>query len=328
GRAGQDDLNGGGGNDTLRALGGDDRLDGAAGDDLLSGGDGNDMLIGGIGRDTASYADATAAVVVDLRVSGAQATGGGGTGTLTGIEGVIGSALCGTVIREAGGKAPHGGAGDDTLIGLSGNDTFDGGSGIDTVSFAANVNYITTVDLALTGPQDVGGNEGLDTFVNVENVVASMYWGGTLKGDSGANWLTGGINPSTLMGRGGDDVLDGHNGWQDTASYAEASTGVTVDLAITGPQNTGEGNDTLIGIENLTGSAFGDVLKGTSGDNVIIGGAGDDMLIGRDGFDRLDGGDGVDTVSYADAATGVQVNLDPNAGFNPDTLINIGNVIG
>jgi Ca2+-binding RTX toxin-like protein len=328
GTAGQDDLNGGGGNDTLRALAGDDRLDGAAGDDVLSGGDGNDTLIGGIGRDAASYADATAGVIVDLRLSGAQAPGGAGTDTLTGIEDLVGSAFGDTLIGNAGENALRGGAGDDTLIGLGGNDTFDGGAGIDTVSFAANTNYITTVDLALTGPQDVGGNEGLDTFVNVENVVASLYWGGTLKGDSGANWLTGGINASTLMGRGGDDVLDGHNGWQDTASYAEASTGVTVDLTISGPQSTGEGNDTLIGIENLTGSAFGDVLKGTSGANVLIGGAGDDMLIGRDGFDRLDGGDGIDTVSYADAATGVQVDLSPNGAFNPDTLISIENVVG
>jgi Ca2+-binding RTX toxin-like protein len=103
---------------------------------------------------------------------------------------------------------------------------------------------------------------------------------------------------------------------------------VTVELAISGPQNTGEGNDTLIGIENLTGSAFGDVLKGTSGANVIIGGAGDDLLIGRGGFDRLDGGDGIDTVSYADAATGVQVDLNPNAFSNSDTLISIENLIG
>ena len=278
GTAGQDDLNGGGGNDTLRGLGGDDRFDGGSGDDQLSGGDGNDTLIGGIGRDAASYADATAAVRVDLGASGAQATGGGGTDTLTGIEDVVGSAFGDTLIGNAGDNALRGGAGDDLLIGLGGNDTFDGGAGIDTVSFA-DVNSVTTVDLALTGPQSVGGFEGLDTFVNVENVVASMYWGGTLKGDSGANRLTGGINPSTLMGRGGDDVLDGHNGWQDTASYAEASTGVTVDLAISGPQNTGEGSDTLIGIENLTGSAFGDTLKGTSGDNVLIGGAGDDTLV-------------------------------------------------
>src|SRR5262245_47058489 len=323
GTAGQDDLNGGGGNDTLRALGGDDRLDGAAGDDLLSGGDGNDTLIGGLGRDAASYADATAAVLVDLRLSGAQATGGGGTDTLTGIEDLVGSAFGDTLTGNAGDNALRGGAGDDLLIGLGGNDTFDGGAGIDTVSYA-DVNSFTTVDLALTGPQSVGGFEGLDTFVNVENVVASMSRGGTLKGDSGANWLTGGINASTLMGRGGDDVLDGHNGRQDTASYAEASTGVTVDLAISGPQNTGEGNDTLIGIENLTGSAFGDVLMGTSGDNVLIGGAGDDTLFGRGGNDSFEGGEGTDTVSFAGVSAAVTANL----GAGSAQLISIENLVG
>ncbi|HJZ34030.1 MAG TPA: hypothetical protein VKF35_23130 [Hyphomicrobiaceae bacterium] len=328
GTAGQDDLNGGGGNDVLRGLGDNDRIDGAAGDDLLAGGAGNDTLIGGVGRDAASYADATAAVRIDLGATGAQATGGSGSDTLTGIESVVGSAFGDTLIGNGSDNALSGGGGDDLLIGLGGNDTFDGGAGIDTVSFAANVNAITTVDLALSGPQSVGGFEGVDTFVNIENVVASSYWGGTLKGDGGNNWLTGGINPSTLMGRGGDDVLDGHNGWQDTASYAEAANGVTVDLALAGPQNTGEGSDTLIGIENLTGSAFGDTLKGTSGDNVLIGGAGDDMLFGRGGFNRLDGGDGIDTVFYVDATAGVQVNLTPNAAFNPDVLISIENVVG
>lgn len=64
----------------------------------------------------------------------------------------------------------------------------------------------------------------------------------------------GGDGADILMGRGGDDILDGGGSPADTASYAEASSGVTVDLGIAGPQNTGDGNDTLIGIENLTGS--------------------------------------------------------------------------
>jgi serralysin len=107
---------------------------------------------------------------------------------------------------------------------------------------------------------------------------------------------------------------------------------VTVDLAISGPQNTGEGNDTLIGIENLTGSAFGDTLKGTSGDNVLIGGAGDDTLIGAGGNDRLDGGDGIDTVSYAGAATGMQIDLNASYyffnGAGADWLVSVENVVG
>src|SRR5262249_35891177 len=227
----------------LQGLGADDRLDGAAGDDLLSGGAGNDMLIGGIGRDAASYADATAAVHVDLGVIGAQATGGGGTDTLTGIEDLVGSAFGDTLIGNAYDNTLRGGAGDDLLVGLGGNDIFDGGAGNDTVSYATALSV--TVDLALTGPQMVGGNEGLDTLLNVENLIGSTNWGSTLKGDSGANHLTGGLSMDTLMGRGGDDVLDGGGGWNDTASYAEASNGVTVDLAISGPPNTGEGLHTL-----------------------------------------------------------------------------------
>src|SRR5262249_29880268 len=133
-----------------------------------------------------------------------------------------------------------------------------------------------------------------------------------------------------LMGRGGDDVLDGSGG-SDTASYAEASAGVTVDLAVSGPQNTGEGSDTLINIENLTGSAFGDTLKGTSGDNTFVGGAGDDTFSGRGGNDRFDGGDGSDTVSYAGVATGVQVDLNLGwqyTGGGSEMLVSIENLAG
>jgi Ca2+-binding RTX toxin-like protein len=50
----------------------------------------------------------------------------------------------------------------------------------------------------------------------------------------------------------------------DTATYVNSTAGVTVDLRIQGvAQNTGgEGIDTLIGIEYLTGSNFGDTLRG------------------------------------------------------------------
>lgn len=319
-----DDLSGGGGNDTLAGLGGDDRVDGGSGDDTLDGGDGNDNLLGGdgndtlhggtgvntltggAGRDAVSYALAAAAVTVDLGMSGPQVTGGGGTDTLAAIEDLVGSAFGDTLIGNAGDNALLGGAGNDLLAGLGGTDLIDGGAGDDTASYAAATSDVT-VDLTLSGPQSTGYSHGLDTLVNVESVLGSAYWD-TLKGSSGANRLMGGDGGDTLMGRGGDDMLDGGGGF-DTASYAEALAGVTVDLAIAGPQSTGEGADTLISIENLTGSAFADTLKGTSGDNVILGGAGDDTLASLGGNDRLDGGDGLDTASYAGVAAGVRVDL-------------------
>ena len=299
GTAVADDLSGAGGNDTLFGFGGDDRIDGGTGNDVLDGGDGNDTLIGGDGRDAASYAQALAAVHVDLGVTGPQATGAG-MDTLVGIEDVIGSAFDDTLIG-ASGVVNHlyGGAGNDLLIGVG--DVLDGGAGNDTASFASTFGSI--IDLAVSGPQSDG-----TVLINIENVIGSAA-SDILKGDGGNNWLMGGDGADTLMGRGGDDILDGGGSPADTASYAEAHSGVTVDLGIAGPQNTGEGFDTLIGIENLTGSAFADTLKGDAGDNNLTGGAGDDTLIGMGGQDQFHGGDGSDTVSYAGMTSGVTVDL-------------------
>ena len=74
----------------------------------------------------------------------------------------------------------------------------------------------------------------------------------------------------------------------DTASYATSSSGVTVSLMTgTGSGGDAEG-DTLLNIENLTGSNFDDTLEG----NTVN--------------DTLDGGLGIDTVSFAHAASGAE----------------------
>ena len=62
-------IRGADGNDQLYGRVGNDSLYGGAGDDVLSGGVGADLLDGGSGRDRAHYADATAAVRVDLVLS-------------------------------------------------------------------------------------------------------------------------------------------------------------------------------------------------------------------------------------------------------------------
>jgi len=101
------------------------------------------------------------------------------------------------------------------------------------------------------------------------------------------------------------DTLDGGVGL-DTASYASATSGVNVNLLVTTKQDTGGGGiDRLIGIENLSGSAFGDTLTGDAGANVLTGGFGndtlnggdnDDVLYGNQDNDVLNGGVGNDTL--------------------------------
>jgi Ca2+-binding RTX toxin-like protein len=78
---------------------------------------------------------------------------------------------------------------------------------------------------------------------------------------TGAANLTGNSLNNVLYAGVGNNVLDGSTG-TDTVSYAygvTGTTGVTVSLALTTAQATGgSGSDTLIGIENLTGSAYAD----------------------------------------------------------------------
>ena len=82
------------------------------------------------------------------------------------------------------------------------------------------------------------------------------------------------------------NLLDGGAG-TDTASYDAAMTGVTVDLGITGPQETfGAGIDTLVNIENLTGSSFDDKLTGDANPNVLSGGPGNDILDSSGGLEH------------------------------------------
>ncbi len=72
--------------------------------------------------------------------------------------------------------------------------------------------------------------------------------------------------------------------------------GVTIDLRVVGPQETGAGGvDDLQGVEQLHGTGRGDVLRGDAEDNNLRGGAGGDTIIGRGGNDRCSGSAGTDT---------------------------------
>ncbi|MGK9171286.1 hypothetical protein KXR53_33655, partial [Inquilinus limosus] len=125
-----------------------------------------------------------------------------------------------------------------------------------------------------------GGDADGDVLVNgFENVVGSAH-ADDITGDAGANILVGLEDADRLDGSGGDDTLIGGFGadaligdrGSDTASYALANAGVKVSLS-TGTGTAGEAaGDTLTGIENLTGSAFADVLEGSALANRILAG--------------------------------------------------------
>jgi Ca2+-binding RTX toxin-like protein len=117
----------------------------------------------------------------------------------------------------------------------------------------------------------------------------------TIFGFGADDQLFGNDGDDHLFGGEGADVLNGGNG-RDWASYDDAAAGVYVVL-ITGAGYGGEAaGDTLISIENLSGSAFGDVLISDDGINYINGNGGNDLIFGLDGIDVLYGGDGDDQI--------------------------------
>jgi uncharacterized delta-60 repeat protein len=238
--------------------------------------------------------------------------------------------------------------------GLGGNDTFfitsggpgdfdyiDGGTGTDTANYYYGYGNIT-VNLGLTTAQNTVRNH-LDTLLNIENVYGSNDYTNNLTGNAANNslfggnlndTLNGGDGNDALLGGAGNDSLDGGAGI-DTAYYFNARAGVTVNLALTTAQNTlGAGTDTLLNIENLSGSSYyNDTLTGNTGNNALYGLGGNDTLDGGAGNDRLDGGAGTDTASYASASAGVLVNLalstvQNTRGAGIDTLLNIENLRG
>lgn len=177
--------------------------------------------------------------------------------------------------------------------------------------------------------------------------------GNTLTGTNGSDHLEGRGGNDFLIGKGGADILDGGAG-SDFAVYTNSTNGVTIDL-VAGTA-TGEGNDTLIAIENIDGSMKKDTIRlgngsefanGNGGEDSIWGRAGADTLFGGDANDRLygeagddvelsgqdgddflapgtglgtmvRGGDGNDTVSYVDANVGMTVYLWDNDAFDTD----------
>jgi len=289
-------LNGNGGDDVIRGAGGDDWVVGSFGDDDLDGEAGSDtypdwyvlyetdddtIADSGVGpgeSDMVDFHGSPSPVSVDLAAGMAT---GVGADTLAGIETVRGTAHADTLLGASGGETLLGMGGDDFLRPGAGSDTSDGGAGVDTLAFDAAPKGVN-VSLAA----GTAGGEGTDTFTGIERVRGSAF-ADVLRGSGAANALFGLGGADTLVGGGGADLINGGSG-RDTAGYATAPSAVTVDLA-KGKAARGAGADTLLGLENVVGSRYADLLLGSPAANVLRGGSGGDTLRGAAGNDRLYG---------------------------------------
>lgn len=196
---------------------GNDSLYGGDRQDMLVGGNGDDFIDGGAGSDNISYHTASASVTVNLSITDAQNTLGGGIDTLLNVENIIGSSYSDHLT---------GNAANNRFQSMGGNDVIDGGDGaFDLIEFT---NVTAAVNVNMTGWSIQSTNMqriGTLTLSNIEGVSGSIY-NDTLTGTSGADYLNGYAGSDVVDGGAGDDYLAG-------GSSADTLTG-------------GEGKDTFI----------------------------------------------------------------------------------
>jgi Ca2+-binding RTX toxin-like protein len=215
----------------------------------------------------------------------------GGTDTITGAAGD--DIVCG----GDGDDSISGGPGNDSISGEGGDDSVDGGSG--NADEAFYVDSPRRIRASLPTGRITGW--GVDRVTAIEDVTGSEL-ADRLLGDEAENLLDGRQGADLIRGAAGGDLLDGDAGNDnlqggpgfDVALYDFAPQAINADL---GRRRAGGwGRDRLLGIEDLDGSKFGDVLVGNSAENVISGGGGNDLLIGEKGDDELKGEGGADTL--------------------------------
>ena len=192
-----------------------------------------------------------------------------------------------TVVARGGADLVCGGDGDDFIDLGAGPDRADGGRGGDGIFGGPGADLL----LGRAGVDGLAGGSGAD--------VSKGHGGGDFLSDGGGHdRLIGGAGSDVLNGAEGNDRIIGGTGNFDVASYLVATGPVTVDLALTTAQPTGQGLDRITRVEGVEGSEFDDALFGndldTPSGNGLFGRSGDDTLDGRQRVDFVSGAGGDD----------------------------------
>jgi Ca2+-binding RTX toxin-like protein len=232
-----------------------------------------------------------------LTALGGSTTASGATPTCFGERAtIVGTKGPDILVGTAGTDVVAGKTGDDVIRGFGGDDLLCGGNGDDEL-------------VGGPGSDRLRGGDGNDD----------------LFGAAGDDTVQGGGGGDLLLGQTGNDAFDGGDGL-DTVSFLFAKADVTADLRA--GTASGEGTDTLKGVEDAIGSQHDDVLTAKNGRSELSGESGNDVLDGRAGANVLEGGPGDDrlngdtsdddTASFVDATIGVAVDLQSGTASGGD----------
>jgi len=187
----------------------------------------------------------------------------------------------------------------DVIVGRGGSDEVIGRGGADLICASGGHDVITAG----------GGNDRIRAQAGNDLLI----------GQAGSDLLDGGGGHDVFAGMAGNDRYAGGTGF-DLITFELSNGPVSANLA--DGWASGEGSDTLSGVENVYGSMFDDAITGNAGSNALGGGPGDDFI---------DGLEGLDLVFYLFAPTGVSADLTSGTatgGEGSDFLMSMEDAVG
>jgi Ca2+-binding RTX toxin-like protein len=261
GESGPDQLFGYFGHDTLKGGPGRDYLDGRYGRDVLKGGEQSDRLIGGLasdliiggsegrGVDTVEFPWAEKRLLVNL--TRGRAKSHRAIDKLFGVEGAVTGYGNDKLVGNSKQNLLRSGFGNDVLVGRRGRDCLTPGPGDNRVLGGNGYDYYSANPFSPYAPCKRNPNAGSFIHISFEEATVDLaagtaesddetstlnsiqgvfgsYYGDTLRGDSGRNFIFGGPSGDLIEGREGNDDLDG------AGNYDTLNGGPDFDSCING----------------------------------------------------------------------------------------------
>ncbi|MHC5308248.1 Ig-like domain-containing protein [Bartonella sp. LJL80] len=144
-------------------------------------------------------------------------------------------------------------------------------------------NVIENVNSAWTGLKAGEANHAYVLTAESDTANNNANHGNGIVGTGYNDTFIAGLGTDAYEGGGGTVTISGEKSWSDTGGedivdYRNATNGITVDLSLTGYQNTGYNTAKFSNIEGIYGTNYADTFTDNSGDNIFNGRGGNDTF--------------------------------------------------